>query len=95
MSVVFLTVFSGVLTYTLGALILKLVIEPVQDLKKTIGVISHSLIERANVYSNPGIGTKDVADETSRELRKWRLSFSPTYSLSLAIPGRRAYSDFP
>ena len=39
-------------------------------MKKTIGVISHSLIERANVISNPGVPTKDVMDETSRELRK-------------------------
>jgi hypothetical protein len=45
LAVVFLAVFSGVVTYILGQLALKLAIEPVQDLKETIGVISHSLIE--------------------------------------------------
>jgi hypothetical protein len=67
--VVFLTVFSGTATYVFGQLALKLVVEPVHDLKKTIGVIAHSLTERANVISNPGVSPKDVNDETSRELR--------------------------
>jgi hypothetical protein len=67
---VFWTVFSGTLVYILGQIFLKLFIEPVHDLKKTIGMISHSLIERANVISNPGLLPKDVNDETSQELRK-------------------------
>ncbi len=53
MSGVFWTVFSGTVIYVLGQLALKLVIEPIHDLKKTIGVISYSLIERANVIYNP------------------------------------------
>jgi len=57
---VFLTVFSGVVTYIVGQLVLKLLIEPVQDLKKTIGMISYALIERGSVISNPGNSTKDV-----------------------------------
>jgi hypothetical protein len=67
---VFLTVISGVLTYIVGQLILKLVIEPLQDLRRTIGSISHTLIERANVIQNPGVPTQEVMDETSQELRK-------------------------
>jgi hypothetical protein len=66
---IFSTVLSGTLVYVIGQIILKFFIEPVQELKKTIGVISHSLIERANVISNPGISVKDVEHETSRELR--------------------------
>ena len=50
---VFLTVFSGVVTYIVGQLVLKLLIEPVQDLKKTIGMISYAIIERGSVISNP------------------------------------------
>jgi hypothetical protein len=69
-STVFLTVLSGVLTYVLGQLILKLMIEPVQELRRTIGVISHALIERANVIQNPGVPTEEVMKETSQELRK-------------------------
>ena len=67
---VFLTVLSGVLTYVLGQLVLKLVIEPVQEVRRTIGSISHALIERANVIQNPGVPTKEVMDETSSEIRK-------------------------
>ena len=52
---VFLTVLAGVITYVLGQLILRLVIEPVQDLRRTIGGISHALIERTNVIQNPGL----------------------------------------
>lgn len=37
---VFLTVISGVLTYVLGQLVLKLVIEPAQEMKKLIGQIA-------------------------------------------------------
>jgi hypothetical protein len=49
-----------VVTYIIGQLVLKLLIEPVQDLKKTIGMISYALIERGSVISNPGNSTKDV-----------------------------------
>lgn len=67
---VFVTVLSGVLTYVVGQLTLKLLIEPMQETKKTIGQISHSLIEHANVIHNPGLSTNEVTRETSRHLRK-------------------------
>lgn len=66
---VLLTVLSGVLTYVLGQIVLKLAIEPVQEMKKTIGQISHSLIEHANVIQNPGIPTEEKMRETSQHLR--------------------------
>lgn len=69
-STVFLTVLAGVLTYVAGQLVLKLVIEPLQDTKKTIGQISHSLIEHANVIHNPGVPTEEAMRETSRHLRR-------------------------
>lgn len=67
---VFFTVLSGVLTYVFGQLVVKLVIEPVQDMRKTIGLISHALIEHASIYHNPGVPTEDAMNETSRDLRK-------------------------
>ena len=67
---VFITVLSGVLTFVLGQLVVKILLDPVQDLRKTIGQISHTLVERANVISNPGVPTKEVMDETSDLLRK-------------------------
>ena len=95
LEVVFLTVSSGTVTYVLGQLALKLVVEPVHDLKKTIGMISHSLIERANVISNPGLSPKDVNDETSRELRKLASQLLSHLCLIPCYPVMAGYSDFP
>lgn len=67
---VFFTVISGVLTYVLGQLVVKIVLDPVQDMKKTIGQIAHALIERANITSNPGVPAEDVIDETSKLFRQ-------------------------
>jgi hypothetical protein len=69
-STVFFTVLSGVLTYVAGELIIRLVVEPVQDMKRTIGAISHTLIERANVVHNPGVPAVEVMNQTSQEFRK-------------------------
>ncbi|SRR5260221_134197 len=67
---VFFTVLSGVITFVIGQLIVKLVLEPVQEMKRTIAQISHVLIERANVIANPGVPAKEILDETSQLLRK-------------------------
>ena len=67
---VFITVISGVLTYVFGQLVLKLVIEPVQETRKTIATISHFLIEYANIIGNPGVPSTEVMHETSKHLRK-------------------------
>ena len=67
---VFFTVLSGVLTYIAGQLLLKLVIEPVHEMRRTIGEISHTLIERANVIGNPGVPSGEVMNAASEELRK-------------------------
>jgi hypothetical protein len=69
-STVFLTVLSGVITYVAGQLVLKLLIEPVQEAKKTIGQISHSLIEHAVVIHNPGVPSEETMRQTSQHLRK-------------------------
>jgi hypothetical protein len=88
---VFLTVFSGVVTYIVGQLVLKLLIEPVQDLKKTIGMISYAILERGSVISNPCNSTNAVMDDTARELKKLaahlraHLSLIPCYPRSARI----------
>src|SRR5436309_3218258 len=69
-STVFLTVLSGVITYVIGQLILKLLIEPVHEMKKIVGQIAHSLTEHANVIHNPGVPSEDVMKTTSQHLRK-------------------------
>ena len=67
---VFFTVLSGVITFVLGQVVVKLVLDPVQEMKRTIAQISHALIERANVIANPGVPTKEIMDEASQLLRK-------------------------
>jgi hypothetical protein len=66
---VFWTVLSGVVTYVLGQLAVKLVIDPVQEMKRTIGQIAHALIEHANVIGNPGVPSREVMDASSKHLR--------------------------
>lgn len=67
---VFFTVLSGVITFVIGQLIVKLLLDPVQDMKKTIGQVSHTLVERANAVANPGVPTKEIMDDTSDSLRR-------------------------
>lgn len=66
---VFLTIISGVSVYVAGQLISKLLIEPIHEMKKTIGKISHSLIENGQVIANPGLIGKEREEETSRHFR--------------------------
>ena len=49
---VFLTVISGVLIFVLGQTILKLLIEPVNDMKKAIGDVAYTLLQYSNAYGN-------------------------------------------
>jgi hypothetical protein len=67
---VFFTVLSGVITFVIGQLIVKLILDPIQEMRRTIGLVSHTLVERANVISNPGDPAKQVMDATSDELRR-------------------------
>lgn len=66
---VFFTILTGVLTYVAGQLVPRLLIEPVQELRRTIGQISHALIQYANVIANPGVPTKERMHEASDALR--------------------------
>jgi len=68
-STVFWTILTGVLTYIGGQLILKMILEPVQEMRKTIGNISHSLIHYANIIHNPGALSKDAIHNASDHLR--------------------------
>jgi len=94
---VFVTVLSGVLTYVFGQLLVKIVIEPVQEARRTIGQISHSLIEHAHVISNPGVPSEEVMRETAQHLRKLssqlqsHLYLVPRYAVTarmFALPSR-------
>ena len=49
---------------------MKLFIDPVQELKRSIAEIAHSLIEYANIYANPGTYEPSKEEEVSITLRK-------------------------
>ena len=45
--IVFITLLAGLLTYVLGQITVKLVIEPVQELRKSIGKVAHGMVMHA------------------------------------------------
>ena len=55
---IFLTIISGVFVFVLGQTILKLVIEPVNEMKQTIGNVAFTLLQYSNAYGN----TEVIAD---------------------------------
>lgn len=67
---VFLTVVTGFITFALGQIAVKLVIDPVQEFKRVVADISHALIEYANIYGNPGVTNEENENKVSGELRK-------------------------
>jgi len=67
---VFLTVLSGVITFVLGQLIIKLLVDPVHDFRRTVADIALALIEHANVYANPGVAGSEIENKVSHELRR-------------------------
>lgn len=72
---VFLTIFAGVCVYVIGQLIMKLVIEPLQQHRETIGKVASFLIYHANRFTSPGIPQVliEQGDEKQIRARKARL----------------------
>lgn len=56
------------MTFVGGQYILKLVIEPVQEVKKTIGMISHALIIHGKIISSPNIFNQKQREEVYEKL---------------------------
>lgn len=66
---IFLTILAGVSTFVGGQIVLKLLIDPVQEFKRVIAEISHALIEHANVIGNPGLLGPEKEQAASQLLR--------------------------
>jgi len=66
----FLTIIAGVSVFAIGQIVLKLIIEPIQEFKKTISLIAHDLILYANVYTSPGAQGDEKQAEMSQQMRK-------------------------
>jgi hypothetical protein len=66
---VLLTILSGTTVFVLGQLILKFVVEPAAELRKTIAQISQFLIEYGSVIHNPGVPPKETERQVSDGLK--------------------------
>ena len=66
---IFTTVISGVTVFVLGQIFLKLVIEPVQNLKATISKVAHCLNNDYIVFMNADVLSKKETQETYKKLR--------------------------
>ncbi|PHX06127.1 hypothetical protein [Vibrio splendidus] len=67
---VFFTVLSGVLVFVMGQLVLKLLIEPIQELRKLVSKIAYDLIKLANVLANPTNPEKENFTEARMVMRE-------------------------
>ena len=55
MEIAAFNIISGFFTFTLGQIAIKLVIEPIHQLKTVISNISHSLVRYRTVFSSPHV----------------------------------------
>jgi hypothetical protein len=78
---VLLTIFTGFTVFVLGQVFIRLFIEPVQELKKTIASVQFTLSKLAYIIHNPDSFTKDELKDVFKELRE--LSARLTTDLSL------------
>ena len=65
-----LTIIGGVLIFVIGQLLLKVFVNPFQELRAIKGSIVDSLNYYAKFYSNPGMIAQDDRQKTSDVLRK-------------------------
>jgi hypothetical protein len=80
---VFWSILSGVLLLIVSQLLIRFIFEPVQELWKAIGVVSHALIFYANVYSNPELANETLNSDARRQFRE---AASLLRSRALVIP---------
>ena len=64
------TLIGGIIIYVIGRAIEKMILEPLQEYRKTLANISDTLIYYANIYSNISVASKEDKEETSKALRK-------------------------
>lgn len=69
MDKVFVTIFCGVSVYVLGQIILRLFIEPIAELRKTISQVQYNLIYSAHILHNSEVMDIEKINEVSLALR--------------------------
>jgi hypothetical protein len=63
-------IFTGILIFVGGSVIVKFFVEPLREFSRVKSRITESLIFYANVYINPGWGTREKMDEAQEVLRQ-------------------------
>lgn len=86
-----LTIISSVMIFVLGQIGLKLIIEPIQKLKKEISEVLNATVFYADRISNPNSNSQDVVDEVSKILRKHASNLEAKSSI---IPFYRIFEIF-
>ncbi len=66
---VFLTVVAGVATLVVGQLFLRVIVEPIVEMRRSISDIAFAMIMRANVFSNRGTLGLEKEREVGDEIR--------------------------
>lgn len=72
---------AGVAVFILGQVFLKLVIEPVHNLKECIANIAHALINHAHIYSNAEVVSEEEAKSVYLHLRSLASSLNSSYHM--------------
>lgn len=97
-----LTIFGGVIVFSLSQLIQKFLIDPVHEQKKVIGEISFGLTYYAGWFANPGVGKPEDLHAASDAIRRYASQLTATtnsiwcYGLFHTIglvPDRSAIND--
>lgn len=97
-----LTVGLGLVTFVAGQVVLKLLIEPIQALRNTIGQVAVELMAHAQVIHNPGVLDRAVMLETSKVLRRvageleshlYRVPRYDTTARRFGLPSRKELID--
>ena len=65
-----LTVAVGLVVYGATQFAQRFWLDPVTDLMKALGRAAYACVYYANVYSSPGVVRPELAQESSKELRK-------------------------
>ena len=70
-ALVFYIILAGVIIYVLGEIIVKIVIDPVQELKRVIAEIAFKLIHYSHVFklASSGEGSGEAAGETVNQVK--------------------------
>lgn len=90
---VFITIFCGVTVYILGQIILKMFIDPVAELKKTISQVQYNLVKFSHILFNSEVFEQDKVEEIFLELRSLsahllaKTSIIPWYDYTCSIFG--------